>query len=212
MNGLMERFTVRNGSRGLTLSAEFWHIDLRSIAALPMPNSSSLMKNYFTDVIRDPTTGAITDIINPPLNLTRRRGGRSGLRSDLYPGLFELGSWRFWQIYLYPQWDVSVRFELQISPDSKRFGLSGIYVFIPTLTGSLPHTRAFASAFWDGPAGTWLAGVDIGATVHYTGQYEDENMILTGSSQSHECREVGLALGAENTGVDYARPDRVLYV
>ena len=68
------------------------------------------------------------------------------------------------------------RFELQISPDSHRFGLSGSFVFLPTLTGSLPHTRAFASAFWDGPAGTWLAGFDVGATVHYTGQYQDDNI------------------------------------
>ena len=80
------------------------------------------------------------------------------------------------------------RFELQISPDSRRFGLSGSYVFLPTLTGSLPHTRAFASAFWDGPAHTWLAGFDIGATVHYTGQYEDNNMLLTGSLKPTEPR------------------------
>jgi outer membrane receptor protein involved in Fe transport len=70
------------------------------------------------------------------------------------------------------------RFELQVSPDSDRIGLSGSFVFLPTLTGSLPHTRAFASAFWDGSANTWLAGFDIGATVHYTGQYQDENLLL----------------------------------
>jgi hypothetical protein len=71
------------------------------------------------------------------------------------------------------------RFELQITPDSHRIGLSGSLVFLPTLTGSLPHTRAFASAFWDGPGDTWLAGFDIGATVHYTGQYQDNNGELT---------------------------------
>src|SRR5213078_743087 len=80
------------------------------------------------------------------------------------------------------------RFELQVSPDTDRFGLSGSYVFLPTLTGSLPHTRAFASAFWDGPADTWLAGFDIGATVHYTGQYEDDNTLLTGSLKATEPR------------------------
>ena len=80
------------------------------------------------------------------------------------------------------------RFELQISPDTKRFGISGTYVFLPTLTGSLPHTRAFASAFWDGPAGTWLAGVDVGATVHYTGQYQDDNLDL-GPALARKIRE-----------------------
>ena len=80
------------------------------------------------------------------------------------------------------------RFELQISPDTHRFGISGTYVFLPTLTGSLPHTRAFASAFWDGPAGTWLAGFDIGATVHYTGQYQDDNIDL-GPALARKIRE-----------------------
>jgi outer membrane receptor protein involved in Fe transport len=48
-----------------------------------------------------------------------------------------------------------------------------------SFTGSLPHNRAYVSAFYDGPAGTWLAGFDTGATVHYTGQYEDLNQVLT---------------------------------
>jgi len=61
-------------------------------------------------------------------------------------------------------------------------------VFSPTLTGSLPHTRAFASAFWEGPAGTWLAGFDIGATVHYTGQYQDDNILL-GPALARKIRE-----------------------
>jgi len=62
-------------------------------------------------------------------------------------------------------------------------------VFLPTLTGSLPHTRAFASAFWDGPAHTWLAGFDIGATVHYTGQYQDDNSDLIALSKPRKIRE-----------------------
>ena len=47
----------------------------------------------------------------------------------------------------------------------------------------MPHNRAYASLFYDGPADTWLAGFDTGATVHYTGQYEDDNINLTGSSK-----------------------------
>ena len=42
----------------------------------------------------------------------------------------------------------------------------------------MPHNRAFVSAFYDGPAGTWLAGFDFGATVHYTGHYQDDNIDL----------------------------------
>src|SRR5439155_12549692 len=80
------------------------------------------------------------------------------------------------------------RFEFQATPFSKRIGLSGEFVTSATFTGSLPHTRAYVSAFYDGPLGTWLAGFDIGATVHYTGQYEDDNIDLTGSSKLQEPR------------------------
>src|SRR4029077_9693589 len=72
------------------------------------------------------------------------------------------------------------RADLQILPDTKRFGIAG--EFIPpgfTLTGSLPWNRANSSLFYDGPADTWMQGSDVGAVVHYTGQYEDDNVSLT---------------------------------
>ena len=57
--------------RGLTLRADFWHIDLRSLAALSGGTFIVEHENLFPgNVIRDPTTGAITDIINPNLNLS----------------------------------------------------------------------------------------------------------------------------------------------
>jgi hypothetical protein len=168
--------------KGLTLSADFWHIDLRSIAAVPDGNFiTAHEKSFPQDVIRDPTTGAITSVILPNLNL-------SGVVVEGldYEAIYILdsavfGRGDFGRFTFTLNGTYLSRFELQISPDSRRFGLSGSYVFLPTLTGSLPHTRAFASAFWDGPADTWLAGFDIGATVHITGQYEDDNALLTGS-------------------------------
>jgi outer membrane receptor protein involved in Fe transport len=74
------------------------------------------------------------------------------------------------------------RAELQILPNTKRFGIAG-EVIPPgfTLTGSLPWTRANFSLFYDGPADTWIQGLDVGAVVHYTGQYEDDNLSLTQS-------------------------------
>src|SRR5213079_1756187 len=51
--------------KGLTLSADFWHIDLRSIASFVSPQFIIDHENLFPqDVIRDPTTGAITDVID----------------------------------------------------------------------------------------------------------------------------------------------------
>jgi iron complex outermembrane recepter protein len=165
--------------RGLTLSADFWHIDLRSIAALSSGQFIVDHENLFPgDVIRDPTTGAITTLINPNLNLTG--AVVEGLDYEaiyiLDSAIFNRGDFGRFTFTLNGTY--LSRFELQITPDSHRFGLSGSYVFLPTLTGSLPHTRAFASAFWDGPAHTWLAGFNIGATVHYTGQYQDNNIEL----------------------------------
>jgi outer membrane receptor protein involved in Fe transport len=61
-----------NWIKGLTLSADFWHIDLRSIASFGDPQFIIDHENLFPlDVIRDPTTGAITDVVNLSINLTR---------------------------------------------------------------------------------------------------------------------------------------------
>jgi outer membrane receptor protein involved in Fe transport len=175
-------------TRGLTLSADFWHIDLRSIAAVPDGNFVTAHEKLFPqDVIRDPT-GAITSVILPNLNLTG--AVVEGLDYEaiyiLDSAMFDHGDFGRFTFTLNGTY--LSRFELQISPDTKRFGLSGSYVFLPTLSGSLPHTRAFVSAFWDGPVGTRLAGFDIGATVHITGQYEDDNALLTGSLKPTEPR------------------------
>ena len=62
-----------------------------------------------------------------------------------------------------------------------------------SFSGSLPHNRAYVSVFYDGPADTWVAGFNAGATVHYTGQYEDNNVALTGSSKRKRL-EAGLFL------------------
>src|SRR5438874_2373715 len=165
--------------RGLTLSADFWHIDLRSLAALPDGQFILAHEKLFPqDVIRDPTTGALTTVINPTLNLTGAVVEGLDYEAIYVLDSSSFGHGDFGRFTFTLNGTYLSRFELQISPDTKRFGLSGSYVFLPTLTGSLPHTRAFASAFWDGPAHTWLAGFDIGATVHYTGQYQDDNIGL----------------------------------
>jgi len=52
----------------------------------------------------------------------------------------------------------------------------------------LPRNRANFSLFYDGPAETWLAGFDIGAIMHWTGQYEDDNVSLTESTKVNQPR------------------------
>ena len=63
--------------------------------------------------------------------------------------------------------------------------------FLPpafALTSSLPWNRANFSIFYDGPADTWMQGLDVGAVVHWIGQYEDDNASLTGSTKLNEPR------------------------
>ena len=74
------------------------------------------------------------------------------------------------------------RAELQVNANTKGFGIAG--EFAPpgfTLTSSLPWNRANLSLYYDGPANTWMQGLDIGAVVHWVGQYNDDNLSLTGS-------------------------------
>ena len=76
------------------------------------------------------------------------------------------------------------RAELQVTPDTKRFGIAG--EFAPpgfALTSSLPWNRANFSLFYDGPNDTWMQGFDTGAIVHWIGQYNDDNVSLTGSTK-----------------------------
>jgi iron complex outermembrane receptor protein len=175
--------------KGLTLSTDFWHIDLRSIASFVDTQFIINFENSFPGlVIRDPTTGAITEVLNPSLNLTGAivEGVDYEAIYILDSSIFSHGD--FGRLTFTLNGTYLSRFEFQATPASKRIGLSGEFVSGASFTGSLPHNRAYASLFYDGPAETWLAGFDTGLTVHYTGQYEDDNIGLTGSSKPQEPR------------------------
>jgi len=76
------------------------------------------------------------------------------------------------------------RARLQTAPNTKPFGING--EFLPpglALTSSLPWNRANFSIFYDGPADTWMQGLDVGAVVHWIGQFEDDNASLTAESK-----------------------------
>jgi iron complex outermembrane recepter protein len=176
--------------QGLTLSADYWHIDLRSIAtAIDAQFIVDHEEAFPGDVIRDPKTGAITTVINPHINLTQAIVEGLDyeaiyiLESSIF-GHGDFGRFTFTLNGTYLS-----RFEFQPTPESKAFGLSGGFVSTHSFSGSLPHTRAYASAFYDGPANTWLAGIDIGATVHYTGQYQDDNINLAPAGKARKVRE-----------------------
>ena len=172
--------------KGLTLSTDWWHIDMRSIASL-LGTQFTVDLNNPDLVIRGPPVipgepGPIILVIDPNENLTGAIF--EGLDYEaiyiLDSSIFGRGDFGRLTATVNGTW--LSRAELQILPDTKRFGIAG--EFIPpgfTLTSSLPWNRANFSLFYDGPAETWLAGFDIGPIMHWTGQYEDDNVSLTQS-------------------------------
>jgi hypothetical protein len=173
--------------KGLTLSADWWHIDMRSIASL-LGTQFIVDLNIPGLVFRGPpgivngrqVPGPIILVIDPNENLTGAIF--EGLDYEaiyiLDSAIFGHGDFGRLTVTLNGTW--LSRAELQILPDTKRFGIAG-EVIPPdfTLTGSLPWSRANLSLFYDGPTETWMQGLEIGTIVHYTGQYEDDNVSLT---------------------------------
>jgi outer membrane receptor protein involved in Fe transport len=174
--------------KGLTLTADWWHIDMRSIASL-LGSQFTIDNNLPDLVIRGPpvtpgSPGLIILVVDPNENLTGAIF--EGLDYEaiyiLDSSIFEHGDFGRLTATVNGTW--LSRAELQILPDTKRFGIAGEFLRPGfSLTSSLPWNRANFSLFYDGPADTWLQGLDTGAVVHYTGQYEDDNLSLTGSSK-----------------------------
>jgi iron complex outermembrane recepter protein len=185
--------------KGLTVSADWWHIDLRDIVATlgaqfiiqttRPPNGASVITNpNGTQVTRSAGTnpagepGPVTLVIDPRQNLAGAIF--EGLDYEaiyiLDSSIFGHGDFGRLTSTINGTW--LSRAELQPAPGTKRFGIAG--EFLPTsftLTSSLPRNRANFSIFYDGPADTWLGGLDVGAVVHWIGQYEDDNLDLVGT-------------------------------
>jgi len=179
--------------KGMTLSADWWHIDMRDIVATlgaqaiieQNPPTPGVTQNGPL-VFRSPSTipgvnGPVTIVLDPNDNLSG--AVFEGLDYEaiyiLDSTIFGGGDWGRLTTTVNGTW--LSRAEFQADANSKRFGINGS--FQPTaftLTNSLPWHRANGSIFYDGPADTWMQGLDVGAVVHWTGQYEDDNISLTG--------------------------------
>src|SRR5437016_9865697 len=192
--------------KGLTLSADWWHIDMRDIVAAlgaqtiilenppPTNGASTVVGGLGQTVVRavgdNPAEpGPISLVIDPSANLS------GAIFEGLdYEAIYILdssifGAGDFGRITTTVNGTWLSRAEFQASPTVKRVGIAG--EFLPpgfALTSSLPWHRANFSIFYDGPADTWMQGLDVGAVVHWTGQYEDDNASLTGSTKLNEPR------------------------
>jgi hypothetical protein len=190
--------------KGLTLSADWWHIDLRSLISslgaqfiieadlpglvfrTPPPPGTPPLPNG------SPDRGAVTLVIDPNDNLSGAIFEGLDYESIyiLESSIFGHGDFGRLTFTVNGTW--LSRAELQVNPNTKRFGIAG--EFLPpgfTLTNSLPWNRANFSLFYDGSADTWMQGFDIGAVVHWIGQYEDDNLSLTGSPKLNMPRTGG---------------------
>ncbi len=173
--------------KGLTLSSDWWHIDMRDIVRLL--GAQFIVSNDIPGLVfRSPPPpdgppgdrGPITLVINPNENLAG--AVFEGLDYEaiyvLDSSLFGHGD--FGRLTATVNGTYLSRAQLQVRPDTKRFGIAGEFLSTSfTLTSSLPRHRANFSLFYDGPADTWMVGLDVGAVVHFISDYNDDNIDLT---------------------------------
>jgi outer membrane receptor protein involved in Fe transport len=170
--------------KGLTLSADFYHIDLRN-GVFIFDDSSTVFANFlsrtgtlpngaptggiYSDLIRrDPVTGAIQEITLTPQNQSRiiTEGLDYEASYQLDTSIFghgNLGTFTFTFNGNYlARWRHKPFFgENKISTDGQ---------YIGPRRGALAKDRWFTSLFYD------LGGLDAGATVHFMGQMYDKNL------------------------------------
>jgi iron complex outermembrane receptor protein len=179
--------------KGLTLSADWWHIDMRDIVTTPGAQFLIEQNNPAFVQRGPPPPGGVFGPVILVLDLNQNLSGAVFEGMD-YEGIYILDSTIFggsdWgRITTTVNGTWLSRAEFQAQPGTKRIGIAG--EFLPpgfALTNSLPWHRANFSMFYDGPADTWAGGLDVGAVVHWIGQYEDDNASLTGASKLQDPR------------------------
>jgi outer membrane receptor protein involved in Fe transport len=170
--------------QGLTVSADFYHIDIRSVTVQLQPQFLVNHEDEFPGLVeRGPSTGA-NDPFGPIVLL---------LLPEENLGRFIEEGWDYEAVYAfdisrlgYGDWGTLTatlngtyleRAVLQANPETKEKNVVGTFGggFLGTTAGgSFTHNRWYASLFYDGPAGSGLSGLDTGFVVHYIGQYWDD--------------------------------------
>src|SRR5438309_4553942 len=176
--------------KGLTVSADWWHIDMRSlisslgaqfiIESNPPPAPPAVQNGPL--VFRAPSgvpgvVGPVTVVIDPNENLSGAIF--EGLDYEaiyiLDSSIFGHGDYGRLRFTANGTW--LSRAELQVNANSKRFGIAG--EFLPagfTLTSSLPWNPANFRPFPPSPAATRMPGFDIAAVGHWLTQYGADEM------------------------------------
>jgi iron complex outermembrane recepter protein len=178
--------------KGITLSADFYHIDLRNTIFGINP-SVILLSNFdtsngrlpngapkggvFSDLIqRDPITGAILSVDSSLRNTARDITEGLDYQASYQLDTSIFGHNNFGTFTLTLNGNYLARFVRQESPVERKVDLDNR--FIGVRFGSYPRNRWYASLFYD------LGGLDAGLIVHYVGQYWDFGAFpFTGNSR-----------------------------
>jgi iron complex outermembrane receptor protein len=163
--------------QGLTISADYIHIDLREYTTTLDPQFLVDHEAEFpSQVIRDPSTGGLLLLLTPAQNL----------------GGLKLAAWDFEVVEIFDTtrlghgdwgtftatWNETYMADVDVQAVPGGKFLTAVGKFGGGFQGvngggSFTHNRFYASLFYDGPSGSWMQGVDAGAVVHYIGQYWD---------------------------------------
>ena len=197
--------------QGLTLSADFIHIDIRGFTTTldpqflidhagpenPITGEQTLGSSI---IFRNGFHQAITELFTPFQNL-----GREILSAWDFEvvEIFETsrlghGDWGTFTATWNETYMADV--DIQTVPGGPRFTAVGRFgggFQGTTGGGSFTHNRWYASMFYDGPSGSWMQGIDAGYVIHYVGQYWDNAQFtfddlrnrtgFTGSPSTGDC-------------------------
>jgi outer membrane receptor protein involved in Fe transport len=156
--------------KGLTLSADFYHIDLRDRTNfigeqfIVDQNFESGGKRFPGQVVRDPVTGQITLIRDLTQNISRTITEGIDYEAIYVLDTAMFGGSGFGKFTFTLHGTYLSRYVAAINVGDKELEYSNEETLF---AGYLPHNRIYASLFYD------LGSLDAGVTVHYIGQGSD---------------------------------------
>lgn len=179
--------------QGLTLSADYGHLDIRGFQTTLDSQFIVFHESELPGlVVRDPSQGnAIVLIRDPEQNLGRFIESYIDYEVAEVFETNRLGHGDFGTLTATFNGTYLIDVRLQTIPNTKIFSVVGKFGggFQGTQSGgNYTHNRWYASLFYDGPNGSWMHGIDGGAVVHYVGQYWD-NPAFTFNRSDRKVRE-----------------------
>jgi hypothetical protein len=172
--------------QGITISADWTHLDIRGFTTILDPQFILDNEAAFSQFVvrgppganggNNPLFGPVLNILTPNLNLGRfiERAVDYEFVYTLETSRFGHGDWGTLTTTFNGTYIDSIKIQaLPGAGQEQVVGKFGGGFQGPNGGGNFTHNRWYGSMFYDGPEGSWLAGLDTGATVHYTGQYWD---------------------------------------